>query len=408
MKGFNDFCRDLMLGADIFGVVCELEFEKKRKYNTILGGVFSIIIIALTLSLVVTLGEVLIMKNVPRTNISKYYIPYAPKLDLIKMDLRFGFGFYLKNITQFDDPSYFTFSANQYIFDKKTEPTGKLSMPMIELDYCYKYPERFVSELYNFTLDANKLQMDKFYCFKNLSGNAEGSFLRDYFENIEIKIVRCVNATSKVICKSKEEIDNTIFGGYFQFHYVNRYFTPTNYSNPMKDHFDKFFTVLDTSSIRFIDLYFKSVNITTDSGYVFEDKSTGTFLNFDYAREQIQVSNNTNTIIDFYINSSVNFEDISRSYLKLTELLATTGGILNVCLVIGGFITSFFSIVQMKIKMLNTLFYFDSFDIDRNLDHTNKLSIKKLREEALVSKINKSIEVAKKAKREVCDNGKLV
>ena len=90
---------------------------------------------------------------------------------------------------------------------------------------------------------------------------------------------------------------------------------------------------------------------------------------------------------------------MNRKYMKFTEMISTIGGILNVCIIIGAVVTRFFSIIQMKIKMLNTLFYFDvsATGILNNNDPNDKMSIQNLNREAiLITKIKKTIESNKK------------
>jgi len=208
-------------------------------------------------------------------------------------------------------------------------------------------------------------------------------------------MLRCKNTTNNNSCKTPKEINEKITEGFFEFFYTDMHLIDSNYTNPMQYHFEVFFTILGANSHNNVNLFFKTVNITTDSGYVFEEKKTKTFINYDYSKEEVVVNpTDDNLIIDFFINSSKSTHDISRRYIKLTEVLATIGGILNICLVAGSNISSFFSVIQMKIKMLNTLFF---FDIEANAGPKRNTKDKKSmnffnREAILLSKIKHSIE----------------
>ena len=208
----------------------------------------------------------------------------------------------------------------------------------------------------------------------------EGAYLLEYFANFKIQALRCKNSTtSKVICKSDKEIDDILTGGSFQFFYTDRYLDVVDFKNPMKEYLSNYFIKLDPYNSRFVDIYFKTVNISSDSGYVFSDVNTTTYAVFDYYREQFDIKNSESVIITFYVNSSNHFTDVTRAYMKLTELLATVGGILNVCLVIGEILAQLISGIQMKLMILNTLFYFDSpitekvemNDLKNSLDNEN-------------------------------------
>jgi len=391
-------CQNILENVDVFGIVCKLEFEKKGRFKTAFGGLLTVLIVMMTLSLTINEARLLYDHSLPRINSLMLYKKYAPKMDIDEMDLRFGMGFYDTHGKQFDDPSYFTFTANQYILDKRTNHKGvRIDVP-IELEYCEKFPNRFVTSNYNYTLDAKMSQMNKFFCFKNQAGSSEGSFSLDYFENMQINMVKCVNSTSNIPCKSKEEIDKKLTGGYFEFYYSNVYLNENNFTNPLIYHFEVYFTKLDSNSYKFVDVYFKTVNLTTDLGYIYENEKTETFVNFEYSKESAIIGKN-DVIIDFHINSSKSLQVMNRKYMKFTEMISTIGGILNVCIIIGAVVTRFFSIIQMKIKMLNTLFYFDvsATGILNNNDPNDKMSIQNLNREAiLISKIKKTIESNKK------------
>jgi len=80
---------------------------------------------------------------------------------------------------------------------------------------------------------------------------------------------------------------------------------------------------------------------------------------FDYFREQFDTKGADTKIVTFFIGSSTNFETLSRSYIKITDVAANVGGILSIFIVVGDVISKFFSNILMKTKILNTLYYFD-------------------------------------------------
>ena len=175
---------------------------------------------------------------------------------------------------------------------------------------------------------------------------------------------RCKNSTIKnptnIICKSDDVINQKLKGGFFEFYYTDRYIDMVDFNDPIKEYMMVYFTTLDPFTSRFVDFFLKKVNITSDSGLVFEEKLTKSTVMFDYFREQFDTKSAETTIIQFYVNSGNNFLDINRTYFKLTDLLAIIGGIFNVCIIIGEKLSKVISEVQVKIKILNTLFFFDT------------------------------------------------
>jgi len=342
---------------DYFGEHVKLKFDNQNKYNTLLGGLLSILIYALTLSILVSLGQ--IYRNVPRTNFVTLFQEYSPVIDIHKMDIEIAFGFFLDIYGRFDDPRYFTFTTEKSIINR-TEGFKKIKTN-VEMEYCKYDQTRFTSDKYNYTESKKLNEVDMLYCLKNNTGTMEGAYLLDYFENFKIQVKRCKNTTwSDVVCKSDKEIDNILQGGNFQFVYTNRYLDVIDPKHPMKEYFTNYFIKVDPYSSRFVDLYFKQVNLTTDNGYLFEDFTTQTYAVFDYYREQFDTKESSEKIITLYVNSSNNLQLISRSYMKFTELAATVGGILTISTIIAQAIARFFSGIQIKLAILNTLYYFDS------------------------------------------------
>jgi len=365
MGKFVNFLINSVKEADYFGEAIKLQFDKNKKFNTLLGGFLSIIIYVLSLALIISLGETLINRDKPMANSVTLFKEYAPRINISDMDLRFGFGFFLDKFGRFDDSRYFNYAVTKGIVDR-SEGGYKKIVKNVPIEYCKDVPDRFINgDKYNYTDQAQINDVGGLYCFKYNNETMEGAYVMNYFENIKIGVTRCKNkTTSKVICKSDAEIDDALAGGTFQVFFTNRYIDVIDFKNPMKEYFPNWFIKIDPFSARFVDLYYKMVNITSDVGYIFEDKQTTSYAMYDYAREQFDTKESNINIIKLYINSSNNFMDISRSYMKFTDLAATVGGILSVCLVIGRIISRHFSAFQMKLKMLNTLYYFDSKEED--------------------------------------------
>jgi len=356
------FFKALFKKTDAFGETVNLQFQKKPKFNTIFGGILTILIYSLTLGLIISLIEKIIKKNEPRTNSSTLYYEYAPTINFLKDDIKFGFGFYTSSIEEFNDPSYFTWSVTKFILDKRNG--FSLTKPLVSYDLCKNTPKLFDTAKYNYTDQAIANQMDNFYCLSDYNTSAEGSFSRDYFENLQIEMFKCKNGTaetpSNVTCKTEQEINDKLQGGYFEFYYTNRYIDVTDYVNPVKEFLDVYFITLDPFNARFSDFYLKRVNITSDEGAIFEEKVTQEYVMFDHYRELFDIKSSESLIISFYVNSGKNFLDLYRTYFKLTDMAAVVGGIFNVCIVVGEILTRFVSEVQVKIKILNTLYFFDT------------------------------------------------
>lgn len=165
-----------------------------------------------------------------------------------------------------------------------------------------------------------------------------------------------------IVCKSNEEINRRLQGGYFDLFFIDQNIDLNNFAKPVQDFFSDYFILLDPGSRKFVDLYFKSVNITSDDGIIFESQKVHSGLVFDYYREQMETSINSENIIELYINSSKNVLKYSIFYLKFQDFAANIGGLMNVMLQIGMFITMIFNDHKMEEKIINTLFDLSKID----------------------------------------------
>jgi hypothetical protein len=131
--------------------------------------------------------------------------------------------------------------------------------------------------------------------------------------------------------------------------------------------FSDYFIVVDPKASKFIDIYFKTVNISTDAGLIFPTEVYQSEILFDYYREQILVQVVDDIIVDFYIGSSRNYMTYTRIYQKFQDFAATVGGLLKVMTLLAYFITCKFTRYSMYEKMFNCLYNFDFEGKESNL-----------------------------------------
>ena len=111
------------------------------------------------------------------------------------MDLNFAFGFFLDAFGRFDDKRYFTYTVESQVISRN--PNFKKEKFSIPFDYCSKYPGRFVSNRYNYTNETIANEVNGLYCLTFNNSTMEGAYLLNYFENIKIQVLRCVNSTKR-------------------------------------------------------------------------------------------------------------------------------------------------------------------------------------------------------------------
>jgi hypothetical protein len=357
---------NFVTSIDYFGQKVELAFNKERYFKSVIGGTFSIIMYCCCISFIISIGLQLVLKLNPSTVVSTQKERTAPLKDLNEEDMLFAFYILTADFEPLNDLSVAEITGYQFVVNR-TETNVLDDKVPIELTNCSNYRSYFNDR--GFSNEYIKNGINDGLCFK-FSKNETiigGNFVLDYFSNLLISVKRCDNKVSKVACRSKEEIDAKLKGSYFELYYLDWNVDPNNYDSPFSRYFAVYYTILDSISLRFIDLFFKESLITSNTGFLFDNFENKTKVVFDRVREQIDPSNTSPEILQLYLNISDNKTTHTRIYMKFQDFLANIGGLIQACIVLGLVLTDVITRYDMHENMMNCLFLFRK---DSDLEHS--------------------------------------
>jgi hypothetical protein len=349
----------LFHNIDYFSCPVQITFNDREKYSTILGKILSIIIYCVTLALIVSSWSSLFNRQNPKTSTTITYKKISPLMNLTELNSIYIALFQTSDFLPFNDPSYLSFETN--LFEVKRFENGSASFSYVPLKTknCSDYREIFKAKGFEKDYDGNYLDQGVCIDLKARDIVLGGNFASNYFSNFVYNLKKCVNSTdSNIICKPQEDIDKKIKGGFFQFFYFDNFVDLNNYSKVFTEYLIHYYIVLDPKSSKFVDAYFKYVNVSSDIGLIFEEKKYLSAVSYDYNKEQIDTSSTDNLVIKFYVNSSNNYVSYTRIYTKFQEFAATIGGLLKIMTFLGTLITSTFTQYEMREKMFNSIFDF--------------------------------------------------
>lgn len=360
---------------DIFGQNVKLLFNSQRKFPSILGGIFTICVIIIVLVSIINLGKEIVYKTEPKLNVMNLFTVNSPLIELNPSSLLFAFQVIDRDYMPFYDESYFTFNLYNFVVNRTLPESSMFKNNPLNLINCTEYFDYFANQetsyrKYNFSNNFNSNNLNEAFCIENLNAQIGGNFITDYFSNIRFSINRCNNSTSKVQCKSREEINEKIRGAFFEFYFIDKYIDSADFKDPFIKYFNQYFILLD-DYYKFIDIFFTNTTINSDAGFLTPNKQNKTVVKFDYYREQFNTYEK-DLILDFYINSSKNMIYITRIYMKLQDLFATVGGIISICLVIGKHLSLYLNKYKMYEIILNTLYNFNSDNNESDIIVYNK------------------------------------
>jgi hypothetical protein len=281
-----------------------------------------------------------------------------PLLNMSELNLVYAVTILDRNFMPLNDPSIYSLGVSQFKRSRQKDDSMLSEYIPLKNVNCNIHKETFKQRGFEAEYIGNGIESG--ICFNSTNLVIGGLFSTDYFSNVNFQVKRCANSTdSKVICKPKEVIDDRLLTAYFQLNYFETSIDINNYLDPYSTSFTTYFLVMDPKASKFVDIFFKIVNITTDAGLIFQTEVHESAVSYDYIREQVQVQVVDNMIVDFYLNSSKNYLSYTRIYIKLQDFAATVGGLINIMTVIGYFITIKFTDFAMYEKMFNCLYNFD-------------------------------------------------
>lgn len=246
----------------------------------------------------------------------------------------------------------FNFNAMFSKFDYYTNSTGDRlsisSVTSIPLEKCDKN-----KHFGNFTsYFSDIIYMSNFYCITPDRHNLTiygifGDGTRN-FSNLVINTNRCVNnsrTSNRSDCLDQKTIDTALESVYFTMNYLDYDINHNNVDSP-QTLVRKSDSILLSSKIytRIAD-YKKVVYYDTDYGYLFEDYKRVNFFqeerqdkSYDYRVDDI-----TGTFSTMVIRNSRKVDIYKRSFMKLQQMIASIGGIIQGILTAGYVIVMVFS-----------------------------------------------------------------
>jgi hypothetical protein len=332
--------------------------NKKGRFYSKIGVFFSILSLATILSLVIYF----VVVTLSRTTIFIRYstsTKYDKSINLSNqpflMSILDNSGLPYKNPEQIYT---FYLAYTQYIVGNATLGTSnKLTTETTLMERCKK--ENYVG-----TLFENFPNLENYFCYipgtRNLTIYNKFGDLTNGFGFVDVIVNRCSNTSlfyKGANCADQEVINNGLSKGYLTYTYIDNIIDHNNQTQPNIQYLAN--QVLDLSSTVFQRIYFtmKNVRYESEDGFVFDILSANTFPQFDSVRlysDNRGTSFYPETISAVFIQASAVTDVYNRSYVKLQNLLANIGGVVNGILTLAAFV------MNILTKRLNLMTLIDS------------------------------------------------
>lgn len=346
----------LLQNCDLLQLPIELRIENNKAYKSIMGGIFTILTIIISVIATIYFGWSIIYNTNFTVNLSRIREEQAV------LNLTNNFPLMLGLVKRGSDPidnlqQYANFSLLTYDVEV-INTTSIKKLVYLNASICQKEDFDLMED--SFLSISNPRNATYFTCLKqNQAINIYGTIGTSNSSYLAILVNKCVN-TTEIICKSNEEIDYLFRNVYLRLFLKDSYFANNNYNNPAQFYANHFTIPISNTAYKRSYIYLKNIDYISDYGLIFENKQIKTTYQIDSGTADLYFNSDaafTNVTISEVSITISNIKDVyTRSYYKLQNLAADLGGILKVITVVFMFFNRLILNPVLDNKIFNSLF----------------------------------------------------
>ena len=233
----------------------------------------------------------------------------------------------------------------------------------------------------NYQKYASSYDLSSFYCLKNININFEGYSGAVNNTNIILMVNKCNPRSSRVQCKSPEDIDKKLDGKKMLILSEDFDITPNDFEHPVKEKLNVNTMEISLAQLQTYAAFYQLTNIETDYNlFGFEalaDIKKEKYLVYHSSLVmQTQMPPNSTQAVIYYIAMNEKVLTNQRKYTQFVDVLGDVGGLMEVIHSVFGVICFLVADILYDKTMVNNLF---SFNLEENAikikKNNNKLNI---------------------------------
>jgi hypothetical protein len=346
---------------DVFGEKVKIYINNRETVTSSLGGALTIIMLGLITTATWLIGKDIIYKQSPFSYQESLVMPNFPELNLSHSNFPIAFAVYDFDDNVVENNTIFKIEVvmNEVVHINGASFTNSTVLDLIPCENRH-FPYLTEEEFTQSTINQCK-------CLKDDNVSLVGYWSEVLFRFIHVTLSKCVNEPN---CASNEEIKSYIKNTGINLNII--YFSPflenTNYIEPIKQSLTIKYLFALLSQSKLVGYGLEKDYLITDTGFIVEDKNATEFysLNEIQTLDTLDIDEETGALVTFEIYSSNKYTNYYRKYIKIPEILASVGGLINVSIIVFGFINLPFSRFNKNIYAINNL-----VDVE-NLNSENK------------------------------------
>ena len=340
----------IFIDIDVFGYTPSLSIKNQLFYQTIFGGLLTLLIVIITIITLIFFSQELFNKNSPSVNLSMEALNHPQRLNYFD---NFEFLIGIQNSSYMTEINEKIFNAKGSLFKTVVNESGiynlKTNINLVSCDIALSNSKN--KDLYT------DLNLKGYYCISN--DQNEEPYLKEHWGNndfsmIQIKFVDCDNKTGN--CASEEEVYDFLHSADLSFYMIDNLVSTKNYKNPFSKVIkEQTFKVSDSYKVSVIQ-YLRHIRIESDDGLLFTtNHSKSSFVLGEFTHDII-FERDSSTFLTLSIELDNTLQKYQRKYYKLQDLAAQVGGVVNACFVIASLILKIYEKNSYFEYLINNFF----------------------------------------------------
>ncbi len=368
--------KNILTKIDFFGATFGFTINKREKYKTALGGIFSIMNLTIIGIFTIFFGQDFYYRINPMVYLNTI-VPdkYDPPLVLKPENFTFAWRIESNKLAlNFSNTLYPVMRRFRYKRDEKDVLDLVDDIPL-EMTKCNAENTKLKEFKDNFKLDD-------WYCFdwtKNVKdGFTFGGFWDgDYVNGFQTLLYLCENGgvynASNPKCTKLEdyrEFSNLYKGLQISIMYPQYFFAADDVKDPLRITYKNYYYYFNLKTFKIDRLFFNKVTLNDDRGWILEDTKSSSMLSLN----RIQSDQNLNEIFDgsssqlyeFNLYMEKSSQMIRRSYMKIQDVSAKVGGIIKFIMTVFSLLDMFFSGHFFNVFIFDKIFSYPEEGLESN------------------------------------------
>ena len=312
---------------DIFGLKTDFQIDRKPKFKSISGGVFTFVFMGFIILLFFSFGNDMINHSNPDTSVSQIFQPSPSPTFVSKSDYSFVFGLQDSVGVHYIDEEIYTATLT-YGFRNQTSKLDESQI--IPIERCEEANMPINSKLGDY-FKNQAMQLSDLYCIsRNYTDPLilQGAWDQAQYNFLRLFISPC--DSSLRTCKSDAEINDKLKTGFYAYYSSDHLFDLRNYENPAAVIGRDFFTETTTKIKKIINRYLRTTHLYDDNGWITEAKTEKDYFSFDYDQTSFELLTGKDYLVDMVIRKSVYENILTRKYKKIQNVFAEMTGFLQI------------------------------------------------------------------------------